>query len=321
MTKQRLQQVANQIGHKVREVQAMSSQPGWLDPDDTTEESDLRNLSSSSDAVCVQDIEFEILSVSFVEPWVGEIVYSAKGVDMEEPPLQLSPIGKPVSWNMTSQVTFTSSGESWTHSVTAQFHGPEGLFCRAETLISCTPQLLSSDAGLNLLRALLGVGLPTLAAALVNLLQVRIFDLCKTANGSQLLVELAMHSPPPCRCQLIYLYRSRLSEVLDDHHLSGALSRTLEIMSNDETGPLVEDILPSVEGLMRHSFGNFVAHAVLEFGQPHHRKHVADLILADVVRLSKHRVASNVVRKALRAAPEPERTALREALSPGGACA
>jgi len=78
------------------------------------------------------------------------------------------------------------------------------------------------------------------------------------------------------------------------------LERLLEHCPAEQTRILVEDVIENAYVLCRHPFGNYVVQHVLEYGTLNQRSAVVDaLIHGGVMQLAMHRVASNVIERAL----------------------
>jgi len=93
-----------------------------------------------------------------------------------------------------------------------------------------------------------------------------------------------------------------------DHGLSIArhrfgcriLERLLEHCPSDQTRDLTEGVIENAYVLCRHPFGNYVVQHVLEYGTPTQRNAVIEALLqGGVMQLAMHRVASNVIERAL----------------------
>lgn len=77
------------------------------------------------------------------------------------------------------------------------------------------------------------------------------------------------------------------------------LQRLLEQCKLWQVEKLIINALANGACLCRHQYGNFILQHILQYGSKSQRKAVADLILVDIIRLSKHRLASHIVTCAL----------------------
>jgi pumilio RNA-binding family len=93
------------------------------------------------------------------------------------------------------------------------------------------------------------------------------------------------------------------------------LERLLEHCPAEQTRILVEDVIENAYMLCRHPFGNYVVQHVLEYGTLAQRNAVVEAILkGGVMQLAMHRVASNVIERALVQCTPEGRCALVEQL-------
>jgi hypothetical protein len=78
------------------------------------------------------------------------------------------------------------------------------------------------------------------------------------------------------------------------------LERLLEHCPAEQTRALVENVIENAYVLCRHPFGNYVVQHVLEYGTLSQRNAVVEALLeGGVMQLAMHRVASNVIERAL----------------------
>jgi len=78
------------------------------------------------------------------------------------------------------------------------------------------------------------------------------------------------------------------------------LERLMEHCPADQTRVLVEDVIANAYVLCRHPFGNYVVQHILEYGTQAQRSVVIGALLqGGVMQLAMHRVASNVIERAL----------------------
>merc|ERR550537_34729 len=78
------------------------------------------------------------------------------------------------------------------------------------------------------------------------------------------------------------------------------LERLFEHCPAEQTRPLAEGVIENAYVLCRHPFGNYVVQHVLEYGTLSQRNSVVEALLqGGVMQLAMHRVASNVIERAL----------------------
>jgi pumilio RNA-binding family len=78
------------------------------------------------------------------------------------------------------------------------------------------------------------------------------------------------------------------------------IERLLEHCPEDMTTPLIDAVVTDANVLVRHPYGNYVVQHALEYGTAAHRKRlVASFAETGIASLSQHRIASNVIERAL----------------------
>lgn len=84
------------------------------------------------------------------------------------------------------------------------------------------------------------------------------------------------------------------------------LQRILENCPERMTRPLLEELKSYAQNLMQDQYGNYVVQFVIEKGLPMDRSDIVSQIYGQVLHLSKHKFASNVIEKCIMNATEPE---------------
>lgn len=121
---------------------------------------------------------------------------------------------------------------------------------------------------------------------------------------------------PPSSVEFIVKELRNFGVVVARHRFGcRILSRILEHQGLDENaGALIDEVLEDAEDLSLHQFGHYVMEHVLEHGQAHQRKRIAEALLRNVLDNAVHRNGSHVFEKALLYAPDEDRDALVEAV-------
>jgi len=128
-------------------------------------------------------------------------------------------------------------------------------------------------------------------------------ELLESQHGNHVL-QKCIEMLPPCSIQFIFdeLAYWPLSWVGVSKHRFGCrvLERLLEHCPEDMTLPLVEAVVGEANALARHPYGNYVVQHALEYGNPAHRSRlVAAFVESGIAFLAQHRIASNVIEKAI----------------------
>ncbi|CAN4114978.1 unnamed protein product [Withania somnifera] len=89
------------------------------------------------------------------------------------------------------------------------------------------------------------------------------------------------------------------------------IQRVLEYCNNPETQKIIMDeILQAASTLVLDQYGNYVIQHVLQHGKPHERSNIISKFTGQIVKMSLHKYASNVVEKCLIFATPEERQIL-----------
>jgi len=109
---------------------------------------------------------------------------------------------------------------------------------------------------------------------------------------------------PPCSVrfildELVY-YQGGWGAVAKHRFGCRVVERLLEHCPEEMTSPLLAAVIPDTCVMCRHSYGNYVVQHILEYSSQAHQKAViTELAKGDVAALTQHRIASNVIEKAL----------------------
>src|SRR5262249_39079272 len=79
-----------------------------------------------------------------------------------------------------------------------------------------------------------------------------------------------------------------------------------------QTAALLDELLRCAVALVQDQYGNYVVQHVLEHGKAAHRAAIIHKLRGQLLVLSQHKFASNVVEKCVQFAAEPERSAMLE---------
>ncbi|PWN44402.1 ARM repeat-containing protein [Ceraceosorus guamensis] len=107
-------------------------------------------------------------------------------------------------------------------------------------------------------------------------------------------------------------FRGRVGELAAHCYSCRVLQRIFEHCEERMSRPLLEELHEEAKDLMRDQYGNYVIQWVLYKGQAADRDRIILQTKGQVLQLSKHKFASNVVEAVLRAASEQERRQLIE---------
>jgi pumilio RNA-binding family len=88
------------------------------------------------------------------------------------------------------------------------------------------------------------------------------------------------------------------------------LQRAFEHCTEAQARPLLDELHHEAYALMQHQYGNYVIQWVLQRGQPNDRAQVIAKIRGNVLTLSRHKFASNVIEEVIRTSSAADLDAL-----------
>jgi len=129
-------------------------------------------------------------------------------------------------------------------------------------------------------------------------------ELLKSQHGNHVL-QKCIEVLPPHAVQFIIdeLARWPLSwaQVAKARFGCRVIERLLEHCPPRMTAPLIDAVVRDASALARHPYGNYVVQHALDYASPAHRTLlVAEFVESGIAFLAQHRIASNVVERALR---------------------
>jgi mRNA-binding protein PUF3 len=84
----------------------------------------------------------------------------------------------------------------------------------------------------------------------------------------------------------------------------------LEFCSEQDQAAVLEELHQCAAMLITDQYGNYVIQHVISSGKPEDRSKIIQIVIAQVLTLSKHKFASNVVEKSIQFGTEEERRAI-----------
>merc|ERR550537_1130640 len=170
-------------------------------------------------------------------------------------------------------------------------------------LMPATLDLAMSASGCRVVQAAVEVAGGEHRSLMTNYMHGHVAELLDSPHGNHVL-QKCIEVLPPDTVQFV------LNELcaFPDHGLSIArhrfgcriLERLFEHCPAEQTRPLAEGVIENAYVLCRHPFGNYVVQHVLEYGTLSQKNAVVEaLIHGGVMQLAMHRVASNVIERAL----------------------
>lgn len=142
----------------------------------------------------------------------------------------------------------------------------------------------------------------------------------KDANGNHVIQRL-IESVPPERLTFVTSFQGYVCDLATHPYGCRVLQRCFENLPDHQTRALLMELQEHALQLMQDQFGNYVIQFVLEHGQPQDRAIIVCKLQGQMLHMSRHKFASNVVEKALVTAESSSRRALIDeimALRPDG---
>jgi hypothetical protein len=85
------------------------------------------------------------------------------------------------------------------------------------------------------------------------------------------------------------------------------IQRILEYCTEEQTTPILDELLRCTISLVQDQYGNYVIQHVLEHGKPQDKAPILHKLRGQLLQLSQHKFASNVVEKCIQCAFGPVR--------------
>jgi mRNA-binding protein PUF3 len=84
----------------------------------------------------------------------------------------------------------------------------------------------------------------------------------------------------------------------------------LEYCSEQDQASVLEELFACASMLITDQYGNYVTQHVIAHGKPEHRAQIIKIVTAQLLTLSKHKFASNVVEKSIQFGSDVQRRAI-----------
>merc|ERR1719387_1378260 len=163
--------------------------------------------------------------------------------------------------------------------------------------------LTLSENGCRVIQKALEVAGGEDRTSLVEILHGLVLDLVESPYGNYVL-QKSIEVMPPNQLQFVLdelsVFEGGWVGLAKHRFGCRVAQRLLEHAPEDMIYPLAEAIAGEAEVLARHQFANYVVQHILEYGcQTHRTQVIKAMIHGDIIMLAQHRVASNVVERAL----------------------
>ncbi|KAJ8535755.1 hypothetical protein K7X08_034156 [Anisodus acutangulus] len=148
---------------------------------------------------------------------------------------------------------------------------------------------------------------------LVHELNGHVIRCVRDQNGNHVIQKCIECIPTQKISFIISSFQGQVAILSTHPYGCRVIQRVLEHCSeNSQSQCIVHEILESAYALAQDQYGNYVTQHVLERGRPHERSRIIGKLTGNVVQLSQHKYASNVVEKCLGYGDSAERELLIE---------
>ncbi|EAU88525.2 pumilio [Coprinopsis cinerea okayama7 len=138
-----------------------------------------------------------------------------------------------------------------------------------------------------------------------------ILTLVKDPNGNHV-VQKILQVVPARYLTFVDAFHGRAVEIARDNYGCRVLQRCLQHLPFEAVQPLLQELKPFILEMICDQFGNYVIQHILQDGKTSEKEEIFHQIRGRVLRLARHKYASNVLEKALTHAPPLIRHAIIE---------
>lgn len=134
---------------------------------------------------------------------------------------------------------------------------------------------------------------------LVEQLAGNITELYKSPNGNHVAQQIII-SMPPIKLDFLLAELKGSMTLVAKHQFGCRLpERLLEHCPPEQIESLIDELLVNAKPFCCHPYGNFAMQHIFEYGSGAMKAQIVEQVVDDLPHLSKHRIASHVVQKAL----------------------
>lgn len=172
--------------------------------------------------------------------------------------------------------------------------------CSAFTLIlPLTRTLAFTKHGCRVIQKAIEVGDSRDHSLLVEQLAGHITALYRSPNGNHVAQQMII-SMPPAKLEFLLAELKGTMTTVAKHQFGCRLpERMLEHCPPAQIESLIDELLVNAKPFCCHPYGNFAMQHIFEYGSPSMKAKIIEQVVDDLPHLSKHRIASHVVQKAL----------------------
>ena len=130
-------------------------------------------------------------------------------------------------------------------------------------------------------------------------LKPKLAQITKDIHGNHVIQKVIEVAPKKIMSNIMNGNRGRFHQLAAHNYGCRVVQRMLEFCTPAEKKELMREIHDNADFLVGDQFGNYVAQHVIEWGDSGDRNRLIELVTRQLLQLSRHKFASNVVEKCI----------------------
>ncbi|KAL6833946.1 armadillo-type protein [Trichoderma sp. SZMC 28015] len=155
-------------------------------------------------------------------------------------------------------------------------------------------------------------------AELTRELEPEILRVIKDQNGNHVVQKIIELVPRQYIDFIMNAVRGQVTPLASHAYGCRVIQRLLEYGTEADKAEIMGELHASAQILITDQYGNYVAQHVIQNGELEDRERIIQLVMGQLLTLSKHKFASNVVEKCIEYGTPAQRTTIREQLTTTG---
>ncbi|KAM0454746.1 hypothetical protein ACHAPV_005498 [Trichoderma viride] len=155
-------------------------------------------------------------------------------------------------------------------------------------------------------------------AELTRELEPEILRVIKDQNGNHVVQKIIELVPRQYIDFIMNAVRGQVTPLASHAYGCRVIQRLLEHGTEEDKAEIMGELHASAQILITDQYGNYVAQHVIQNGELEDRELIIQLVMGQLLTLSKHKFASNVVEKCIEFGTAAQRTTIREQLTTAG---
>merc|ERR1719272_865954 len=134
---------------------------------------------------------------------------------------------------------------------------------------------------------------------MANELKGHMIAAMKDPHANHVVQKMIDFLPPSRTAFVIEEIRGCAVEIARHRHGCRALCRLVQRQSHASMVGIIDELLPEIAEMSRHTYAHYVVEAILDNGSPDHLRTIAMALRSNLGRNAKHRTGTHVIEKAL----------------------